>query len=174
MINDDSNNNGNMDFINQVRQRVERKVAEYYQLLHEQKRIEVQLGRTKEYIEHLNSFLKAEDQSTIELKEYSGGSIVGKPGNRSLDFPLRRVEWEGMTLEQITHVILNNAPDEIYHANIIAHKIYEIRSVSDLRNVKRGLVSMLRRGAKSGLWEFVPRNKYKAKATAKQERLVNV
>jgi len=168
----DSGSSSTVDFVAEVKRRAEVKVAEYYQLLHEQRRTELRLESIKKYIGHLNNFLAGEDEQPVILKEIPKGSPVGKPGNRAKDFPLRKPEFEGMTLDEIIKTILDKSPNEIYHGDVIAYKIYEIQSKSDLIKVRRSLVSTLRRGAKKGLWEFVPRNKYKGKVVVEQGRLV--
>ncbi|MCJ7790920.1 MAG: hypothetical protein MUP49_00645 [Dehalococcoidia bacterium] len=156
-------NNDNGEFIEQVRRRAARKVEEYHQLLHEQGRIGVQLERAKIYVGQLNSLLEGEGQSPIPLREPKQGAGVGKIGNRAKDFPVRKPEWAGMTLDEIVKTILELSPIEIYHADVIAHKIYEIQSEVDLRRVKMSLVSILRKGAQRGLWESKRRNRYSAK-----------
>ncbi|MGD1119020.1 MAG: hypothetical protein ABR886_05985 [Dehalococcoidales bacterium] len=174
MIDDNKNNGSNTEFASSVKQRAEEKAAEYHNLLHEQQRIEMLLERIRKYIDKLNSVLEAEGQSPIVLREPKSGSIVAKPGNRAKDFPIRKVQWEGMTLFDIVHSILNASPTQILHADVIAHQVYEIQNKKDLQRVKRSLVSTLRRGAKDGRWDFVPRNKYKAKSAIAQERLIKV
>ena len=166
--------NNNDEFIKRTRMRVQEKVTEYYKLLHDRERISVMLERTKNYINQLNNFLVAEGEKPIQLKEFPQGSGFGKPGNRSPDFPVRRTEWTGMTLDEIIKTILGANPNDVYHADLLAHKIYEIKDDNDLKKVKRSLVSILRKGAsKKGLWESLKGNKYKAKAT-QQERLIKV
>jgi hypothetical protein len=149
-------------------------VGEYNQLLHEQERIKVQIERAKIYIGQLNSLLEGEGQIPIPLRELKQGTGVGKIGNRGKGFPVRRVEWAGMTLDEIIKVILELSPSEVYHADVIAHKIYEIQSDTDLHRVKMSLVSILRKGAQRGLWESKKRNRYKAKVGVQtQAKLVS-
>ena len=161
------------DFAGLIRQRAEKIAAEYYKLLHEQKRIEVQLERNRKYLQQLNGILESEGQGPIALKEPPKGSPVGKAGNRALDFPVRKVEWEGMTLIGAVQGILEASPNDIQHADVIAHRIYEIQSPKDVKRVKQSLVSTLRRGGKAGMWEALRGNRYKAKNTVAQERLIN-
>ncbi|MCJ7743365.1 MAG: hypothetical protein MUO99_02235, partial [Dehalococcoidales bacterium] len=111
----------------------------------------------------LNSLLEGEGQALIPLREPKQGTGVGKVGNRAKDFPVRKTEWAGMTLDGIVKAILDSSPGEVSHADVIAHKIYEIQSDGDLRRVKMSLVSILRKGAQRGLWESMRRNRYKAK-----------
>jgi hypothetical protein len=172
MTNNDNTDNG--QFIEQVRRRAGQKAEEYRHLLHEQEQLKVQIERAKIYISQLNSLLEGEGQTPIPLREPKQGTGVGKIGNRAKGFPVRRVEWEGMTLDEIIKVILESSPNQVYHANVIAHKIYEIQSDVDLRRVKMSLVSILRKGAQRGLWESRKRNRYKAKAIVQtQAELVN-
>ncbi len=173
-MNGNENPDGNAEFVEQVRHRAQGKAAEYYSLLHEQRRVEMQVERVKAYVEQLNRFLEAEGQTPVPLREIRQGSPVGKPGNRSKDFPLRKAQWEGLSLWDIVAEILSASPNEVMHADAIAHQIYEIESPIDLRKVKRSLVSTLRRGARGGRWQAVPRNRYRSKATVAQGRLGNV
>ncbi len=167
------NSDNDMDFIVQVRQRAHSKVEEIKQLLHEQKRTEMLIERAKKYLNQLNVFLEAEGQRPELLRELPNASPVGKPGNRAKDFPIRKAEWEGMSLFEAVKAILEASPNDIQHADVIAHKVYEIQTPTDLRRVKQSLVSTLRNGVKRGLWEGLKRNKYKAKASVAQERLIH-
>ena len=162
-----SEGNGDTDFLEQLRRRAEEKLAEYYGLKHEQELIQVRLERTKAYLGTLNSFLEAERQQPVVLRESRGGSIVGRPGNRAKGMPVRKSEWEALALREIVGQILAASPNEAIHADTILEQVYEIESPADMKRAKTGLVSTLRRGANEGLWEFVRHNRYKAKATAK-------
>ncbi len=168
------NSSSDIDFIIQVRERAQNKVEEINKLLHDQRRIEMLIERAKKYLNQLNAFLEAEGQRPALLKESPNVSPVGKPGNRAKDFPIRKVEWEGMSLFEAVKAILEASPNEIQHADVIAHKVYEIQNPKDLRRVKQSLVSTLRNGIKRGLWEGMKRNKYKAKTPVAQERLIQV
>lgn len=162
MVNKGNSDNG--EFIEQVQRRTGQKVEEYHHLLHEQERLKVQIERTRTYIDQLNSLLEGEGQTPIPLREPKQGTGVGKIGNRAKDFPVRKAEWAGMTLDEIIKAILELSPSEVYHADVIAHKIYEIQSDKDLRRVKMSLVSILRKGSHGGrLWESRKGNRYKAK-----------
>ena len=167
------NSDNDMDFIFQVRERAHSKAEEIKQLVHEQRRTEMLIERAKRYLDQLNAFLEAEGQRPELLKESPRVSPIGKPGNRAKDFPIRKAEWEGMSLFEAVKAILETSPNEIQHADEIANKVYEIQTPKDLRRVKQSLVSTLRNGAKKGLWEGLKRNKYKAKVFA-QGRLVRV
>ena len=169
-----NNNGSDVEFIEQVQRRAKKKAEEYYQLLHEQERIRVQLERAKTYIDQLNSLLKGEGETPVPLREPKQGTGVGKIGNRAKDFPVRRTEWVGKTLDEIVTAILESSPGEVFHADIIAGQIYELESHVDLRRVKMSLVSILRKGAQRGLWENMHRNRYKAKVgTRAQTKLVS-
>lgn len=169
-----SNNGKDAEFIEQVQRRARKKAEEYYQLLHEQERIRVQLERAKTYLDQLNNLLRGEGETPIPLREPKQGIGVGKIGNRAKDFPVRRSEWAGRTLDEIVKAILELSPGEVFHADIIAEKVYELESNVDLRRVKMSLVSILRKGAQRGLWENMHRNRYKAKASAPaQAKLVS-
>lgn len=167
------NSSNDMGFIIQVRERAHSKAEEIKQLLHEQKRLEMLVERGKKYLDQLNAFLEAEGQRPELLKESPKVSPVGKPGNRAKDFPIRKAEWEGMSLFEAVKAILEASPNDIQHADVIAHKVYEIQTPTDLRRVKQSLVSTLRNGVKRGLWEGLKRNKYKAKVAVAQGQLIN-
>lgn len=170
----DDNKENDASFVEQLRERTKRNVEEYYRLLHEEERIRVQRERTKIYVEHANSLLESEGQAPIVLKEPKQGTGVGKIGNRAKDFPVRRPEWEGKTLDEIIKSIVGANPNENYHVDVIAHRVYEIQSEVDVRRVKQSLVSILKKGAQRGLWVALPKNHYKAKANARlQPKLVN-
>ena len=168
------NSNNDIDFIIQVRERARKKVEEIKNLIHDQKYIEMQIERARKYLNQLNAFLEAEGQRPALIKESPNVSPVGKPGNRAKDFPIRKMEWEGMSLFEAVKAILEASPNEIQHADVIAHKIYEIETQKDLRRVKQSLVSTLRQGIKKGLWEGLEKNRYKAKTVTAQERLIRV
>lgn len=169
----DSNEN-DTSFVEQLRERTKRKVEEYYSLLHEEERIKVQRERTKIYVDQANSLLEGEGQTPIVLKEPKQGTGAGKIGNRAKGFPVRRAEWNGKTLDEIIKVIVEANPNENYYVDVIAHKVYEIQSDVDVRRVKQSLVSILKKGAQRGLWVSLPKNRYKAKASARiQPKLVN-
>jgi len=169
-----TSNGNDAEFIEQVQLRAKKKAEEYYKLLHEQERIRVQAERSRAYLDQLNNFLKGEGVAPVPLREPKQGSGVGKIGNRAKDFPVRRAEWAGKTLDEIVKNILESSPDRVYHADIIANLIYEIESTVDLRRVKMSLVSILRKGAQRGLWENMHRNLYKAKVGAhRQTKLVS-
>lgn len=167
-------NDNDIKFIEQLRERTKGKVEEYYRLLHEEERIRVQRERTKKYVDQANSLLEGEGQMPIVLKEPKQGTGVGKIGNRAKDFPVRKIGWAGMTLDEIVKAILEATPNETYHVDVIAHRIYEIQSEMDLKRVKQSLVSILKKGAHDGKWEALKRNRYKAVAGVQtQAKLVN-
>jgi hypothetical protein len=165
-------NNEDKGFLLQLYMRAERKAKEYADLLHERQRIEMKIERTREYIEKLNSFLKAEGEKPVSIKATPHlGSVVGKPGNRSKAFPIRKMKWEGMSINQIVESILNASPATSFHPKDVASGIYEIESDSDLQLVMRNTRSAMQRGAREGLWERTGRAQFRAKATEKQGEL---
>jgi hypothetical protein len=68
-----------------------------------------------------------------------------------------------MTINEIVQKILCESPNEKFHVDVLANKIYEIKTIADLRRVKMSLVSILRAGNKEGLWEFLTKNTYRYK-----------
>lgn len=171
-----NSNNGNNDdkgFLLQLHMRAQQKAQEYAELLHELQRLEMRIERTKEYFERLNDFLKAEGQETVPKAKIYQGSGFGKPGNRSKAFPIRKSQWEGMSINKIIAHILNSTPGVSFHTKEVAPLIYEIESDSDLKVVMRNMRSSMQRGARDGLWERTARAKYKAKVIEQQRAFVN-
>lgn len=167
------NENDKNAFTSQVRIRAQEKMKELLGIEHEIKGLEVQRERAKTYLESLNQFLEAEGERPESLKE-ARPSGVGKPGNRSKNMPVRRVEWEGKSMNYIVGHILDASPDVIYHFSEIAPKIYEIQNELDLRKVAKNLRSTMQRGAKLGLWNKVGRAKFKGKVSEGQREPINV
>jgi hypothetical protein len=153
-------NKNNAGFSEQVRVRAQEKRDEYYKVLHEIERLSRSAESIKCYLDTLNSFLLGEGESPISVNEpKQSGSIVGRPGNRGKDFPLRKAEWTGMTLDAIIAKILEGT--KTYHADDISRLVYDIQSDDDVRKVKRSLVSILRKGAGENLWEALGKNRYR-------------
>lgn len=169
----DMNETNDGAFVIQLRIRAEEKAKEYGELLHEKRRIEMQLERTKNYVAQLNAFLEAEGRRPVIIREERPGSTVGKPGNRSKEMPLRKSEWELLAMNDIIAIILNQSPTVVYHPKQVAPLIYEIQSDADLRMVERNVRSTMQRGAREGRWDRVGRAKFKAKATVQQGKLVH-
>lgn len=165
-------NDGDKEFVFQVRQRVKGKVEEYRELSHQQKEIEIQLERAKAYIEELNKFLEREGERPELLKEYRPSAGIGKTGNRVKGMPLRKARWEGMSINGIIQTLLNESPSRIYNPIELASEVYEIQSDTDLRMVIKNFRSMLQRGNRDGLWDKSGRAQYKAKANT-QGQLIN-
>lgn len=161
-------------FLLQLRLRAEQKVKEYNELLHERQRIEMQLERTKEYIEKLNVFLTAEGLESVSVKSNTLNSPVGRPGNRSSKLPIRKVQWEGRTINEIINIILQGNPDMAFHPNQVVQMIYEIQSEADNKLVIRNIRSTMQRGARDGLWKKTGRAMFKAKADEIQSSFESV
>jgi hypothetical protein len=170
-------NNDNFEdkgFVLQLRMRAERKVQEYSELLHERQKLDMRIERTKEYIEQMNKFLEAEGQRPVHIKMVPPiVSVVGKPGNRSKTLPIRKMRWDGMSMNQIVEHILNASPTVSFHPKQVAPQIYEIESDSDLQMVIPNLRSTMQRGAREGLWERTGRAQFKAKIDEKQGELID-
>jgi hypothetical protein len=145
-----------------LRCQAEQKQAEYGQLQHQQKRIAFELAKIKKYIEHLNGLLEVEGLPTISLRDSTSTStsVIGRPGNRSKDMPLRRPEWDGFSLPEAISDILDES-DEDYHADILVERIYEIQTPAEHKRAKQSLVSTLRQGDRNGKWLARGGNKYR-------------
>jgi|GEM_PF-3259402 len=166
--------NDDKGFVFQLHMRAQQKAQEYTELLHELQRLEVRIERTKQYVEQLNNFLVAEGQKPIHIRAISRSqSPVGKPGNRSKRMPVRKVKWEGMSINDIIIQILNNSPDFSFHPSDIIPLIYEIESEPDVKMVLRNVRTTMQRGVRDGRWERTGRAKFKAKVNEKQGTLAN-
>jgi len=171
-INDE--NNDDRGFVLQLMMRAEQKVKEYAETMHEIRRLQMRAERDKDYIEQLNNFIRAEGQQPVSIKETPPlGSGVGKPGNRAKGLPLRKMQWDGMTIIDIIGNILNGTPEVIYHHAEIIPLVYEIDSDSDLRKVLPNMRSAMQKGARDGLWERPSRGKFKAKVVEQQGAFVS-
>ena len=143
-----------------VRAHAEEKQREYLNLQHEQRRISIRLERLKASIDHLNGVLEDEGIPTVQTRELTDKGFA-RPGNRSKNMPLRKPEWEGMSLADAVKSILGET-DQTIHADVLVHRVYEIEIPSEKRQAKHSLVSTLRTGAKNGLWHAEPKNQYRA------------
>lgn len=174
-MNRNNENYNDKSFLLHLHMKAQQKAKEYAELFRERQRLDMRIERTKGYLEKLNDFLKAEGQEPVLIKAMPHvGSAVGKPGNRSKALPLRKMQWEGITINEIIAHILNASPDVSFHPKEVASLIYEIESDSDLKMVMRNMRSSMQRGARDGLWERTDRAKYKAKVTTQQRILANV
>jgi len=172
-MNSNEGNNDDRGFVLQLMMRAEKKVKEYAETMHEIRRLQMRAERDKDYIEQLNNFIRAEGQQPVSIKETPPlGSGVGKPGNRAKGLPLRKIQWDGMTINDIIGNILNGTPEVIYHHTELIPLVYEIDSDSDLRKVLPNVRSALQKGARDGLWDKPSRGRFKAKATVEQGTLV--
>lgn len=171
-MSDIQQNTDNKEFISLLRQRAQHKVDELAQLEHDLHRIEVQIERTKAYVQKLNAFLESEEELPIPLKQVSKGTGVGKVGNRSKEFPVRKVQWEGMTMNEIVASILNASPNKIFQSSDIVPLVYEIQSDKDMRLVSDTTRSVMQKGKRAGLWAKAGYGKYKSKSPIEQGQLV--
>lgn len=147
------------DFHSSLRLQATEKSAEYSKLAHQSRRITVQLERVKSYIEHVNALLEAEGLPLVRLDSPSKATGFAKPGNRSKNMPVRKVQWEGYSLADISELILNDT-DRALHANEMVEMVYEVTTPSEHKSAKLSLVSTLRTGAKNGRWVFEGKNIY--------------
>ena len=146
-------------FTDSLRRQAESKRKEYNQLVHDQNRVALQLDRVKAYIQSLNGLLEAEGQAKVQLRDDTKTNVVGRPGNRSKNMPLRKAQWEGMTLYDIVETIVEEASGDI-HVDQILPQIYETETQKDRRLAKQSLVSTMRRGAKDSRWVALGQNMY--------------
>lgn len=173
-MNSNSENHGDKGFLLQLSMRTQQVANEVKELLHERQRIDVRIKRAKDYFEKLNTFLTSEGQKPISISLVpQTGNPVGKPGNRSKEFPIRKIAWDGMSINQIIKHILGSSPNVSFNPKSVTKEIYEIQSDSDLRLVIRNIRSYLQRGDRDGLWEKTGRAMFRAKVTEQQGALVN-
>lgn len=161
---------GHDPFADALSQRATEKRTEYFQLVQERRRLDLRIERLRDYLDKVNGLLQAEDLQPVRLAQASGGSIVGKIGNRAKGMPVRKVEWEGMTLTEIADAILGRTTDSL-HADTIIEEIYEIESDADKKKAKLSIVSTLRRGAEKRLWQSHPKNHYQGLKRQRQMAL---
>lgn len=173
-MNSNDGNNDDKGFLLQLHMRGQQKAKEYVELSHERQRLDMKIERVKAYVEHINTFLEDEDQPLISLKEAQPRGTVGRPGNRSKELPVRKIQWEGMSINEIIERILDASPGVSFHPKEVAPVIYEIQSDTDLRMVMRNVRSSMQSGARKGLWERTGRAKFRAKTIVEQGKLVHV
>jgi len=166
--------NGNGEhFVSEVLSRARQKASEIANLLHQQKGIVMQIERAKAYLEQLNAFLEAEGRAPVLLSEPRPTNNVGTPGNRSKQKPLRKIEWEGMSLMAIVQEIVDSSPNEVHNTERTLPKIFEIKSPTDRAMVIRDVRSTFQLGARQGRWERTGRGSYKSKKAVQQRMPVN-
>lgn len=158
-------------FTDMLRRKAHDKQSEFDRLLHEQRRIKLQLQKIKDYITHLNGLLEVEGISPISLRDTSDATGFAKPGNRSKNMPLRKSEWDGMSLSAVVERILSES-DEVYHADVLVERVYEIETEAGRKRAKHSLVGTLRQGVKAEKWQGFPGNKYQG-LPAEQEALIS-
>lgn len=162
-----NSNNGNTDdrgFVDQLISRLQQKELECNDLLQEGRRIERDIGRTQEYIEQLKNFIQGEGGTLPKSKAITVARTgVGKTGNRSKAYPLRKIQWENMTINQIIGRVLSLRPEVSYHPTEMAKETYEIKTESDLHKVLPNMRSSMQKGSRDGLWEKAKtRGRFKA------------
>ena len=161
--------NGKESFEVVLRERAEGKRVEYNNLLQEQRRLSVRIQRVKEYLDKVNGLLEMEGLPRIRLSDARATTKVGRPGNRAEGMPVRRMEWEGMSLVDVVLQILSETV-EASHADTVVHRIYEIETDADKRKAKPSVVSSLRTVAKKGLIEKVGRNRFQRRMPQRELR----
>lgn len=164
----------NEDFIRQLQSRREQKAREYVETSQQLKRLEVEQERAKEYLEMVDSLLEAEGVTPRPLKESLPVRTHGKTGNREKDMPVRKAQWEEMSVNQIIQHVLDASPNLSYHPAEMAREIYEIQSEVDLNKVLRNVRSAMQKGQRKELWAKATRGRFKSKAGVAQGKLVTV
>jgi len=171
MVNNENGNNEN--FVLEVTNRAKQKAKDITNLLHQQKGIVMEIERAKAYLEQLNTFLKAEGHAPVLLTETHQTGIVGIPGNRSKRKPLRKIDWEGMSLMAIIQDIVDSSPNEAHNSERTLPKIFEVKSPADRLMVLQDVRSTLQAGSRQGRWDRVGRGLYKSKKAVQQKMPVN-
>jgi len=169
-----NSDNGSSDqFITEVLNRAKQKARDIADLSHRQKGIVMEIERAKVYLEQLNAFLKAEGHTPVTLTEINLTSAPGTPGNRSKQKPLRKIEWEGMSLMSIVQNIIDSSPNENHNAERTLVKIFEIKFPTDRLMILHDVRSTLQTGSRQGRWNRVGRGLYKSKHAIQQRMPVN-
>jgi len=161
------NVDGNRSLAELLLERADEKNAELTRLQYEQMRITIKLERVKDYLEKLNGFLEAEGLPRVRVRQRTQRRGFGQPGNRAKGMPLRKPEWDGMSLSEAVTVILSQT-DEVVHADTLAHRIFEIETEAEKRKAKHSLVSTLRAGVKGGRWEGLGKNRYRGRTPQRE------
>ena len=134
-----------------------------YNKLHDQfRRVRHEIERVKTYVEHLNGLLEAKGMPRISLHEPTAKTGIGRPGNRTKGMPLRRSEWEDMSVMDAVDAILRQT-DKAVHADVLVERIYEVTTPLEHKKAKHTLASTARQGAKNDRWIALGRNRYQAK-----------
>jgi hypothetical protein len=169
-----ANDNGNNEqFVSEVLNRAKQKAKDITNLLHQQKGIVMEIERANTYLEQLNTFLKAEGQVPVSISEIRPATTKGTPGNRSKQKPLRKIDWEGMSLMAIIQDILDSTPNESHNAERTLTKIFEIKSPADRLMVLHDVRSTLQTGSRQGRWNRVGRGLYRSKKSVQQRMSVS-
>ncbi len=169
-----ASDNGNSEqFTMEVLNRAKQKARAITNLLHQQKGIVMEIERAKAYLEQLNVFLNAEGHAPVLLTEPRPTSNIGIPGNRSKQKPLRKIEWDGMSLLAIIEDIIDASPNETHNAERTLSKIFEIKSPADRRMVVADVRSTLQLGSRQGRWDREGRGLYRSKKAVQQRMPVN-
>lgn len=162
----------NTEFASQLRTKALEIVYLITEIQQDIKRKQVELERNKNRLEKINSLLEFEDEKPVSLT--GRPEISTRAGNRKKDYPVRKIQWEGLSVNGIVSRILNENINKAYHYTDLAPEIYEIKSDLDLDKVATNLRSVMQKGIKAKLWDRAFRGKIKAKSTTGQKELANV
>lgn len=149
-------------FVNTVITEASRNAEEFDALVHEQEHIEAKLATLRERQAGLNSVLNTYGHAPIGLHE-PGSPSFAQPGNRSQAMPLRKEQWQNVSLPVATKAILDQRPAIIFDTNAVVDVVYEITSEEERRAAKRSLRSTLIRGVKDGAWDGPAPGRYRSK-----------
>ncbi len=132
-----------------IRELAKSKREEWERLTRERRRIDILVERCKEYVEALNKLLGLEGLPRIELTEREAGSGSGfaKVGNKSPNMPMRRPEYEGISMPEAARLVLEDSPGPL-HLDVIVERVYEIKGVADRKAAKHSFGSTLAAEAK--------------------------
>ena len=148
-----------LPFSDVLRERAESKKSELASLLREKHRIAGLIENAKEYLTDLNALLRREGLPPAEVYDTSTATGFGVPGNRSEKMPMRKPEWQKMSLSESIHTILD-IEMRVWHADELVLRIFDSPTDEEARHAKHSLVSTLRAGVKEGKWAALPRNIY--------------
>ena len=149
-------------FVATVIAEASRNRTEFDALVSEQQRIELRMEKLRERQIGLNQVLSTYGHAPIRLNEPDSQSF-GTPGNRSKGMPLRKQQWQSVSLTVATKAILDQQPSLVFDTSAVIDVIYEITSEEELRTAKRSLRSTLARGVKDGMWDGPAPGRYRSK-----------
>ena len=92
-----------------------------------------------------------DDSPQTVVQSESTGTGFAVPGNRSEDMPLRRTQYQEISIGDAVEGLLRNTRQPM-HSNDLARAIFHIKGQEDLTRVRGTMNSTLAIGVKRGRW----------------------